>query len=96
VLQEVTVVQIYLLKILIQRLSNHFIEEQETPGLSIAIARRKMNKPIIIGFAFRAMNDFPFGPSNGISPLGFSAPQFSVQLECLKCHAHRDFADLVF
>jgi hypothetical protein len=83
----VTVVQIYRLKILIQRLSNHFIEEQETPGLSIAIARPKMNKPMIIAFAFRAMIDFPFVRSNGISQLGFSALQFfrSIGMPELSC-----------
>jgi hypothetical protein len=60
--QGVPVVQIYLLKTLIQRLSNYFIEEQETSGLSVAIATRKMNKPMIIEFAFRAIIDFPFVP----------------------------------
>jgi hypothetical protein len=61
-----------------QWLSNRFIEEQSTPGLSIAISRRKKNKRMIIEFAFGAMIDFPFVIAIGISQFRFSALQFAV------------------
>jgi hypothetical protein len=63
---------------MIQMLSNHFIEEQETPWLSLAISRRMMNKPMIIEFAFRTMVDFRFVLSIGIAQFRFSARQFAV------------------
>jgi hypothetical protein len=77
VLQEVTVVQIDLLKILLQRLSNHFTDEQETPADPIAISRRKKNKPMLIDFSFCALIDLPFVTSIGISQFRFSAGQFA-------------------
>jgi hypothetical protein len=73
------VVQIHLMKILIQRLSNHLLEEPKTPGLSMTISRRKMNKSMIIEFVFRAMIDFPLIISIGFWNYDFLLYTFSVQ-----------------